>query len=112
MPARLCPEAGTSQYVTVWINVGKHKIMRTGKYFLPESVLNPRKPCFILESVLYLWKPCYMVESSLIYTTTDAHYIAKQYQLSTRPMHRKTDTNLYPPERQLTKASKPSFDLE
>ena len=29
----------------------------------------------------------------------------------TRPMHRKTDANLYP-ERQLTKASEPSFDLE
>ena len=30
----------------------------------------------------------------------------------TRPMHRRTDANLYPPERQLTKASEPSFDLE
>ena len=30
----------------------------------------------------------------------------------TRPMHRITDANLYPPERQLTKASEPSFDLE
>ena len=27
-------------------------------------------------------------------------------------MHRRTDTNLYPTERQLTKASEPSFDLE
>ena len=27
-------------------------------------------------------------------------------------MHRRTDANLYPPERQLTKASEPSFDLE
>ena len=30
----------------------------------------------------------------------------------TRPTHRRTDANLYPPERQLTKASEPSFDLE
>ena len=30
----------------------------------------------------------------------------------TRPKHRRTDANLYPPERQLTKASEPSFDLE
>ena len=29
-----------------------------------------------------------------------------------RPTHRRTDANLYPPERQLTKASEPSFDLE
>ena len=27
-------------------------------------------------------------------------------------MHRKTDANLYPLKRQLTKASEPSFDLE
>ena len=27
-------------------------------------------------------------------------------------MHWRTDANLYPPERQLTKASEPSFDLE
>ena len=33
-------------------------------------------------------------------------------QTKTRPMHRKTDANLYPPERQLTKASEPPFDLE
>ena len=32
--------------------------------------------------------------------------------LKTRPTHRRTDANLYPPERQLTKASEPSFDLE
>ena len=32
--------------------------------------------------------------------------------LQTRPTHRRTDANLYPPERQLTKASEPSFDLE
>ena len=31
---------------------------------------------------------------------------------ATRPTHRRTDANLYPPERQLTKASEPSFDLE
>ena len=30
----------------------------------------------------------------------------------TRPTHRRTNANLYPPERQLTKASEPSFDLE
>ena len=30
----------------------------------------------------------------------------------TRPTHQRTDANLYPPERQLTKASEPSFDLE
>ena len=30
----------------------------------------------------------------------------------TRPTHWKTDANLYPPERQLIKASDPSFDLE
>ena len=28
----------------------------------------------------------------------------------TRPTHRRTNANLYPPERQLTKASEPSFD--
>ena len=33
-------------------------------------------------------------------------------QGQTRPTHRRTDANLYPPERQLTKASEPSFDLE
>ena len=27
-------------------------------------------------------------------------------------IHRRTDANLYPPKRQLTKASEPSFDLE
>ena len=30
----------------------------------------------------------------------------------TRPTHRRTYANLYPPERQLTKASEPLFDLE
>ena len=30
----------------------------------------------------------------------------------TRPTHRRTNANLYPPKRQLTKASEPSFDLE
>ena len=30
----------------------------------------------------------------------------------TTPTHRRTDANLYPLERQLTKASEPSFDLE
>ena len=30
----------------------------------------------------------------------------------TKPTHRRTDANLYPPERQLTKASEPLFDLE
>ena len=29
-----------------------------------------------------------------------------------RPTHRRTDANLYPLERQLTKASEPSFDLK
>ena len=29
-----------------------------------------------------------------------------------KPTHRRTDANLYPPERQLTKASEPSFELE
>ena len=29
-----------------------------------------------------------------------------------KPMHRRTDANLYPPERQLIKISEPSFDLE
>ena len=32
--------------------------------------------------------------------------------IETRPTHQRTDANLYPPERQLTKASEPSFDLE
>ena len=42
------------------------------------------------------------------------HIIGKQLWMehSTRPTHRRTDENLYPPERQLTKASEPSFDLE
>ena len=31
---------------------------------------------------------------------------------STTPMHRRTDANLHPTERQPTKANKPSFDLE
>ena len=30
----------------------------------------------------------------------------------TRPTHTRTDANLYPLERQLAKASEPSFDLE
>ena len=30
----------------------------------------------------------------------------------TRPTHQTTDANLYLPERQLTKATEPSFDLE
>ena len=38
--------------------------------------------------------------------------VRKLKQKQTRPMHRGTDANLYPPERQLTKASEPSFDLE
>ena len=33
-------------------------------------------------------------------------------QVQTRPTHPKANANLYPPERQLTKASEPSFDLE
>ena len=33
-------------------------------------------------------------------------------QLKTRPTHRRTDANLYPPERQLTKASERLFELE
>ena len=32
--------------------------------------------------------------------------------IKTRPTHRRTDANLYPLERQLTKVSEPSFDLE
>ena len=35
-----------------------------------------------------------------------------QSKAKTRPTHRRTDANLYPQERQLTKASEPSFDLE
>ena len=31
---------------------------------------------------------------------------------TTRPMHQRTNANLYPLERQLTKASEPSFELE
>ena len=34
------------------------------------------------------------------------------YRVETRPTHRRTDANLYPPKRQLTKASEPLFDLE
>ena len=30
----------------------------------------------------------------------------------TKPTHQRTDANLYPPERQLTKDSEPLFDLE
>ena len=30
----------------------------------------------------------------------------------TRPTHRRTNANLYPPKKQLAKASEPSFDLE
>ena len=33
-------------------------------------------------------------------------------QCKTRPTHRRTDENLYPPERQLINPSEPSFDLE
>ena len=36
----------------------------------------------------------------------------KKLLTQTRPTYRRTDANLYPPERQLTKASEPSFDLE
>ena len=32
--------------------------------------------------------------------------------IKTRPTHQRTDANLYPLERQLTKASEPVFDLE
>ena len=32
--------------------------------------------------------------------------------MKTRPMHRRTDAKLYPPERQLTKVSEPMFDHE
>ena len=32
--------------------------------------------------------------------------------IKTRPTHRRTDANLYPPERQLTRASEPLFILE
>ena len=37
--------------------------------------------------------------------------IVENYK-TTRPKHRRTDANLYLLERQLTKASEPSFDLE
>ena len=30
----------------------------------------------------------------------------------TRPTHRRTDANLYPPEREHTKASEPLFELK
>ena len=33
-------------------------------------------------------------------------------QITTRPTHRRSDANLYTPERQLTKASEPSLDPE
>ena len=38
-------------------------------------------------------------------------FLSTRNQVQTRPMHWRTDANLYPPERQLTKASEPSFDL-
>ena len=38
-------------------------------------------------------------------------YLLKGEEI-TRPTHRRTDANLYPPERQLLKASEPSFHLE
>ena len=38
--------------------------------------------------------------------------VTSLFSLLTRPMHRRTDANLYPPKRQLTKASEPSFHLE
>ena len=40
------------------------------------------------------------------------HYQKHQLHDIIRPTYRKTDANLYSPERQLTKASEPSFDLE
>ena len=40
------------------------------------------------------------------------HKWVNRHGYKTRPTHRRTDANLYPPERQLTKASEPSFDLE
>ena len=41
-----------------------------------------------------------------------AAVVRKLKRKQTRPTHQRTDANLYPPERQLTKASEPSFDLE
>ena len=39
-------------------------------------------------------------------------YGAVKSRFETRHTHRRTDANLHLPERQLTKASEPSFDLE
>ena len=55
----------------------------------------------------------YIIESETVLNfskqaVTNAHHL----QVPTRPTHRRTDANLYPPKRQLTKASEPLFDLE
>ena len=42
----------------------------------------------------------------------NAHPQHFQNIICTTPTHRRSDVNLYPPERQLTKASEPSFDHE
>ena len=47
-----------------------------------------------------------------LHTAAAVAYSCKPVGLITRPTHCRTDANLYPPERQLTKASVLSFDLE
>ena len=48
-----------------------------------------------------------------IWLTHSQYFLRKsdEKELKPRPTHQRTDANLYPPERQLTKASEPSFDL-
>ena len=47
----------------------------------------------------------------IIYNSYNFNH-ANQDHLLTRPTHWRTDANLYPLKRQLTKASEPLFDLE
>ena len=44
--------------------------------------------------------------------TSESSYYPLNIIILTRPSYLRTDVNLYPPERQLTKASEPSFNLE
>ena len=79
-----------SHYKQIWCNTEisskkkKKKIMTISSH-CSRYVQNYKTIAFIYHIMMHIW---------------------------TRPTNRRTDTNLYPPERQLTKASEPSFGLE
>ena len=66
---------------------------------------------FVLSFVLTLRLLQVKLESLLKYSIACIYLLTFVMPTKTRPTDQRTDANLYPPKRQLTKASEPSFDL-